>query len=1044
MHTSRAVHRVLVLATGLLVVASCLLAGVAWRLAQGPIDLGPIADRVRAAIDDDGAPVRLSFEGLALAWEGFHKGVDYPLDLRLTNLSVTDPTGRRLVAAPDAHLTFSFAGLMLGRFVPRTIEVDHAHVVLTREASGAVNIGLDADGDNGDTFDLRQLSRPASTDHGRSHNILDQIHRAHFLGTQITLRDQASGLEVRTPGMDVDLVRAKDGHIDGNLRAPITAGGQTADVKAALRIASASGGELTVSVTPIRPAVIMPALAAGDFPVSLAMTVAFDAAFRPGRVQAEVTMGTGFIRIADGAVPIRSGTIALSGTRDRIDIRTAHFDLAHAPGASPEVVDVSGTVLHVSDRFTAALAVRVGQFDIADLPHIWPPSISPNARGWVTEHVTAGTVTKASASLALEADDSLHDIVLTRATADLDGANGTFTWIDNIPAVEQTEVHLHLTDPDTLDIVVPSGRQHIRNGGSDLLIRGGQMRISGLSLKDQVAVIRTQVDGPVASALTLLKEPRLHLLSDRPLGLRTGGGDVSATLDLTFPLETKLRADDIQLHADAHLKDVRLLEVAAGRDLTGAVADLAIDKDGLTLKGRGNWASIPVVLDGHMDFRDGAADQVVQKITATGQPDVRQLDAAGFHMSDFVSGAIPMSVVMTQRRSGDGTVAIGGDLSDAGLTFSPLGWSKPTGAGANASAVLVMSHDKLVRIDRITARGDGLAVAGSAVLTEGAIRTIQLDTIRLGRTQGHGTIHLGGNDLMNIVLQGSQIDLSPKLVEKTPEDDPADKSPIITPPWTVDARFDKALLANGETATGFLVKASGAGEAILGVDAVGALQGGAAYTVRIEQRDGKRRLHVETKDAGRLLRGADAVRVMQSGHLIIDGTFETPYRMQPLAGTATIDDVVVRNSPVLGKLLQAITLYGLVDVLSGPGMAFSRVVVPFRYQGGGLNLEDARAANPSLGLTAQGRIGLASERMMISGTIVPAYFFNSLLGNLPVVGKLFSPEKGGGVFAARFGVSGPIDDAVITINPISALTPGFLRDIFGIFDRKSDEPGQRP
>ena len=143
-----------------------------------------------------------------------------------------------------------------------------------------------------------------------------------------------------------------------------------------------------------------------------------------------------------------------------------------------------------------------------------------------------------------------------------------------------------------------------------------------------------------------------------------------------------------------------------------------------------------------------------------------------------------------------------------------------------------------------------------------------------------------------------------------------------------------------------------------------------------------------------------------------------------------IDDVVVTNSPVLGKLLQAITLYGLVDALRGPGMAFSHVVVPFRYDGVTLNIDQAHADNPSLGLTAKGWIGLASGQTAINGTIVPAYFFNSMLGQLPLVGKLFSPETGGGVFAARFALEGPIDDPSVSINPISALTPGFLRGKF--------------
>ncbi|MBV8398709.1 MAG: hypothetical protein JOZ17_08205, partial [Acetobacteraceae bacterium] len=69
----------------------------------------------------------------------------------------------------------------------------------------------------------------------------------------------------------------------------------------------------------------------------------------------------------------------------------------------------------------------------------------------------------------------------------------------------------------------------------------------------------------------------------------------------------------------------------------------------------------------------------------------------------------------------------------------------------------------------------------------------------------------------------------------------------------------------------------------------------------------------------------------------------------------------------------------------------------------------------------------------LEGTIVPAYFFNSLLGRVPLVGKLFSPEQGGGVFAARYTVRGPLADPQVSVNPLSALTPGFLRGLFGTF-----------
>ncbi|HXP07381.1 MAG TPA: AsmA-like C-terminal region-containing protein, partial [Acidobacteriaceae bacterium] len=276
----------------------------------------------------------------------------------------------------------------------------------------------------------------------------------------------------------------------------------------------------------------------------------------------------------------------------------------------------------------------------------------------------------------------------------------------------------------------------------------------------------------------------------------------------------------------------------------------------------------------------------------------------------------------------------------------------------------------------------------------------------------------------------------PKLTQKGGDGRAAPTtSPITTPPWTLDARFVRALLANGESASDILANASGGGEAIRWLDIVGTIPGGGPFSVRIEPGASTRHLSVEARDAGRFLRGVDSIRGLQSGHLAIEGDLDSNFGLEPLVGTALLENVVLQNSPLMGKLLQAITVYGLVDALRGPGITFSRIVAPFKYDGADVTLNDAHASNASLGLTAKGRVGLSSGLVAVSGTIVPAYYFNSMLGQLPVVGKVFSPEKGGGVFAARFSLDGSIDDPSMSLNPVSALTPGFMRDIFGIFDR---------
>ncbi len=1033
--------------------------GVSWRLAQGPIDLGWLADRARSALTDDAAGDRVSFDRLALAWEGFEKGVDHPLDLRVSNLVIADAQGRNLLVAPDAHVTLSLAGLLLGRLVPRDIEADGGQVTVTREATGQINLGWGqditkepepGDGESLELGELRQqIAHPASGDHGAHHGVLDQIRRAHFRDTAVMFHDRESGITIKAARLDIDLVRAASGIIRGFAQGRLAMGGEQAAVEADVELASRGESRLRVRLTPFRPAGIAglpPSLAflnQVDAPVALTASAIVDAALKPVRLEVGANFGSGLLRIGQGAVPLRGAVIALAGTPDAITINKAHLELARTAEGAAESLDLGGSIARAADRLTATLTLAADKLNVANLPRFWPAGVGGGSRSWITSHITGGTATNGRGSFVLEADAAMRNVVLTKAVADLDTTNTSFTWLDDMPPIEQASVHLHLADPDTLDIHLLSGRQRVANRAADLVIRDATMRITGLSLRDQIAQIHVQAEGPVVSTLALLSEPRLHLLSVHPLGLAPVAGEGSASLDFQFPLENKLQIDDVQIHVTARLTRVRVPAVVAGQDLGDGAFDLSVDKDGLSFRGRGVLARVPVTLDGTLDFNQGLPDQIVQRVSVAGRPDAAQLDAAGLAIGDVVSGPIQVSALLVERRSGDGSVALVGDLTQARMEFATLAWVKPAGLSVNATATLMMSHDRPVKLDRIVVAGDGVTVNGSANFTDGRMRSVQLDQIRLGRTQGHGTIHIG--DVIDVVVQGGTLDLVPKLAEKMGAA-PEPSTQVTTPAWKLDARFDHALLANGEMANDLLANATGGGAMVGLLDVLGTIPGGGGFSIRIEPQGynepqgHKRHLAVEAKDAGRFLRGIDAIRGMESGQLRIDGVFDGPFGLRDVAGTAVIDEVVVHNSPVLGKLLQAITLYGLVDALRGPGMRFARIVAPYRYDGAELMLNDARAANPSLGLTAQGRIGLASGRLSINGTIVPAYFFNSMLGQLPLVGKLFSPEKGGGVFAARFGLEGSIDNPSLSLNPISALTPGFLRDIFSIFDKPAAAP----
>jgi hypothetical protein len=62
--------------------------------------------------------------------------------------------------------------------------------------------------------------------------------------------------------------------------------------------------------------------------------------------------------------------------------------------------------------------------------------------------------------------------------------------------------------------------------------------------------------------------------------------------------------------------------------------------------------------------------------------------------------------------------------------------------------------------------------------------------------------------------------------------------------------------------------------------------------------------------------------------------------------------------------------------------------------------------------------------------LVPSFGVNSLLGGLPIIGDLFVSRQGEGMFAPTYSVRGTFSRARIALNPVAALTPGVLRQIF--------------
>ena len=192
-----------------------------------------------------------------------------------------------------------------------------------------------------------------------------------------------------------------------------------------------------------------------------------------------------------------------------------------------------------------------------------------------------------------------------------------------------------------------------------------------------------------------------------------------------------------------------------------------------------------------------------------------------------------------------------------------------------------------------------------------------------------------------------------------------------------------------------------------------------------------RLLTVHSGEAGELLLATNTLPDLRGGTLNLVARYDDTKPYHPLTGTATINKFRMSDAPAVTRLLEAMTGYGLIAFAEGPGLAMTTMQTSFTYQHNVLTLKNALAHSASIGFTADGTYNTATSEMNIHGTVVPAYIFNNALSHLPLVGRIFSPEQGGGVLAATFSMRGPHSDPVVRVNPLSALTPGILRGIFG-------------
>jgi len=1066
---------------GVIALAALVLGLAVWRLSSGPLSVGFLTPLLEQSFADNERGLALDVGETTLSW----KDGSRTLDLRARSVRIVNDDGTTIAAVPEVSVSLSLAALLRGMIAATEVEVVDARVTLVRKADGRFALASRSAAEEVAVEDkdpefsavlpaLVELFMRAP-DRRRPLDYLDVVR---VVDGQFIVIDRRLETFWFAPDARMELRRHEKG-VAAFMGLQLAVGPELADAnlailfdqpQQAITVAANLAGFHADAVAAVAP---LPENFSG-FHVPLEADVKANLTTQGKLTSAsfEITGGAGEISAppylpqpkAVTGVELRG---SFDGATQRLEVTSANLDFGSAEQAGPSLTMTASAQSDAAEVDISAEA-RIDVLPVEQLKDFWPQAAAPGGREWVTENIPGGLVENVLFSLAARMPlgrPEGFEIVSLEGGFDLQGLE--VHYLRPVPPISDITGRARLEGMD-LKFQVDSGRQ------GALAVRDTRVDILDMADDSRLEIAGT-VGGPLNAVLEVLDHERLDLLRRVGLDPATATGEAETELLIDFPLIDDLGLDQVSIGATAEVRQGGVARFLLGRDASDMDLDLTVDTDGLSLSGDLRLAGVTAVMDWQEDFTGGPEVRTRLELDL---PDVETAGrrALGLDLAPYVEGPVSIAAIATVGQDQTGTVNLAANLADAELSLPFLRWGKPAGQSGALRLSLALQDEQVAGLnDFDLSAGTLLARGGGELLSGGTdFRTLRFDELAFdGTTLREVTLDRVGDGFAIDLGQGV-LDAAPFLEDQDPESG-AEESEIGAPeserPESAAADDGTPLKITGKALDALyfdegrhLRKADLSLErSKIGWERVhlhgevpealwqrrkdGSLVGDENERQELKTfdlsfgpaEDGGFRMNARMNDMGAGLRALGIIDTVEGGALEVTGSAAGPVPKHPLHARIEAKDYLLRDAPVMAQLLSLASFTGISDVLNGDGLKFKRLVGEFDLHNGVAESELIRAYGNALGLTAKGRLDFDRDTIDVEGTVVPAYTVNRIIGEIPLLGPLLVGGEGEGFLAVVYEIDGKLSDPEVSVNPLSVLTPGFLRGIFGIGGGEDDE-----
>lgn len=675
-------------------------------------------------------------------------------------------------------------------------------------------------------------------------------------------------------------------------------------------------------------------------------------------------------------------------------------------------------------KFAASLEAQAeGEVAPRDVLDYWPVHLGAISREWVEDHVLKGTATK------LDFKMDLRPEVYERGYLDDDSLELVFevedasvSFLDDVPPVTKAK-GVGVLKGNSISFDVKAGEL-----GGWILDRG-DIDMPQFWPPGETAVINASGRGDLKSLMTVLENSSLKTASEAGIELEPLKGFGGMDLKLTWPMQEVILETDIGFEATGGFLDAAVPNLAGGFGLINSDVDVDVDNKGMVMRGQGRFGPAPVEFRWIETFPEPDKDNGHSRLEATAVVSPDFLNAFNLAARNVLAGEI--EVQLSAQGQGRDFEAIDArlDLTKAAIDLSEIGWVKRI--DEPASGVVRYARDVSGRtMASGDIKADGLVLAGELFLRpDSGLERATIERIySRDRMDLHGVLTKDASGRYTINVSGPLLNASGWL-DHALDFGAANAAATAPRPGGPDASVTIAVDDLILRDDAFLRDAQLVLEAENGVVEKGLVAGtispGRGLEATMETDDGQRVVALRSDDAGWVVRVLSKMTYLSDGALNLSGRFGAD------VGSVEIkmQNVRLRNAPFFAQVFSLASLQGLTDTLSGDGVLFTDVDMPLRIREGRIDFLGARASGPAMGLTLRGWLSMSSGELGLDGVVVPSFGVNSALGGIPIIGDLFVSRQGEGVFAVVYSARGTLERMRLAVNPLSAVTPGFLRRI---------------